>query len=87
MATCLVTGSMLATISVSVLKVASSGRRSAPMKRMFRRSVPVQGVPVTAAVGSVPGDASVDPVGALAPPLGASVGSFPPPSLMPVTRS
>ena len=42
-ATCLVTGSIETTMSVSVLKVLSPGRWSAPMSRMLRRSLPSHG--------------------------------------------
>src|SRR5258706_8150599 len=42
-ATCLVTGSIETTISVSVLYVPWFGRWSDPMSRMFRRSVPSHG--------------------------------------------
>ena len=43
MATCLVSGSIETTMSVSVLKVLSPGRWSAPMSRMLRRSLPSHG--------------------------------------------
>ena len=43
MATCLVTGSIDTTISVSVLNVPSPGRWSAPISRMLRRSLPSHG--------------------------------------------
>ena len=42
-ATCLLTGSIDTTISVSVLNVPSPGRWSAPMSRMLRRSLPFHG--------------------------------------------
>ena len=46
-ATCLVSGSIETTISVSVLKVPSFGRWSAPMSRMLSRSLPSHGGTVT----------------------------------------
>ena len=42
-ATCLVTGSIDTTMSVSVLNVLSPGRWSAPMSRMLSRSLPSHG--------------------------------------------
>src|SRR5258706_14538081 len=52
-ATCLVVGSIEATIRVSVLNVPSCGRWSLPMSRMLRRSVPFHGG-IEAAGGSEP---------------------------------
>ena len=68
-ATCLVTGSIETTISVSVLWVESPGRWSLPISRMLRRSLPFQGGIAT--VGRA------DPAG-VASGSGLSVGSTEP---------
>ena len=82
MATCLVSGSIETTISVSVLNVPSPGRWSVPMSRTLRRSLPSQGgrvgagVPVPA-VPSGLGSTSSDGDGSrLAPAGSVSIGSI-----------
>ena len=71
-ATCLVTGSIETTIRVSVLKVPSFGRWSAPMSRMLRRSLPSHGGIDTSGTGV--------PTGVLAG-SGVAVGSVVPASV------
>ena len=81
-ATCLLTGSIDTTIRVSVLNVPSPGRWSAPMSRMFRRSLPSHGGIDTcgralpAGVSSGTGE-SVGPAAVPSSSLGVGVAAWP----------